>query len=136
MTDTTSFDRQLADMVWVMVTALRAGYSIRQVFEQLACEAPEPAASACAHVVSDLNSGLSLNQALTNWQQTVPSIYLVDVITAIQKHQQRGGDLPAMLEPIGEDILGKAGTDTAFWPAMRRLAQSVDASLPQRARES
>jgi tight adherence protein B len=132
MTDTTSFDRQLADMVWIMITALRAGYSIRQVFEQLASEAPEPAASACAHVVADLNSGLSLNQALTNWQQTVPSIYLADVVTAIQKHQQTEGNLPAMLEPISEDILGKVGTDTAFWPAMQRLARSVDASLPHR----
>jgi tight adherence protein B len=136
MADTTSFDRQLADMVWMMTTALRAGYPIRQVFEQLASEAPEPAASACAQVVADLNSGLPLNQALTNWQQVVPSIYLGDVVTAILKHQQTGGNLPTVLEPVGETILGKVGTDTAFLPAMRRLAQSVGASLPQRARES
>jgi tight adherence protein B len=132
MTDTISFDRQLADLIWTMTTALRAGYSIRQVFEQLATEAPEPAASACAQVAADLNSGLSLNQALTNWQQAVPSIYLRDVVTAILKQQQTGDNLPAVLEPIGETILGEVGTDTAFLPTMVKLAQSVGASLPQR----
>ena len=136
MTDTTSFDRQLADLIWIMITALRSGYSLRQVFEQLVSESPEPAASACAQVTADLKSGLSLNQALANWQQAVPSIYLGDVVTAILKHQQAEGNLPAVLEPIGETILGKVGTDKAFSPAMRRLAQSVGASLPQRVRES
>jgi len=136
MTNNTSFDRQLADLIWIMTTSLRAGYSIRQVFEQLASEAPEPAASACAQVVADLNRGLSLNQALTTWQQAIQSIYLGDVVTAILNQQQTEDNLPAVLEPMGEVILGKVGTDTAFLPVMRRLAQCVGASLPQRAQES
>ena len=31
-----NFDRQLADLVWSMATALRAGYSIPQIIELLA----------------------------------------------------------------------------------------------------
>lgn len=133
MTNATPFDRQLADLVWMMATALRAGYTVQQALEQLASQAPEPAAGACARVAADLNGGLSLEQALANWQQSVPSAHLGDVAAAILEHQGTAG-LPAALEPIGEAILAKAGTDAAFFPAMQGLAQAVGASLPQRAR--
>ena len=64
----TKFDRQLADMIWMVAMALRAGYSLTQVFEQRAIDTPEPTSSVCAQIVVELSSGLSLNQALTNWQ--------------------------------------------------------------------
>jgi len=48
MINATSSDRQLADMVWMMSIALRAGYPIHQVFEQLA-------ASSCSRVTADVN---------------------------------------------------------------------------------
>lgn len=133
MTNTTSFDRQLADLIWMMTTALRSAYNIRDVFEQLASESPEPAASACAQVVADLNNGLSYEEAFTNLQKAVQSTYLDELVTTILKHKH---SLPNLLDPIGDTILEKAGTDGAFYPAMRRLAQNVGASLPQRARES
>jgi len=132
MKDTTSLDCQLADLIWMMVTALRAGYPVQQVFEQLASDVPEPAASACAQVAADLNGGLPLNQALMNWQQATPSIYLEDMIAVFLAHGKEGGNLPALLEPVGEAVFGAVGSDLTFIPAMQRLAQSVGASLPQR----
>jgi Flp pilus assembly protein TadB len=135
MTETASLDRQLADMVWMMSTALRAGYPIHQVFTQLASEAPEPAASSCALVTADLNSGLSLERALAHWQEAVPSSCLAEVIAVIREHQQTKGDLPDMLAPVSNKIMANAGTDQALWPAMRTLAQSVGAVLPQYVQE-
>ena len=76
MNDTTLFDSQLADMVWMVATILRAAYSLPQVFEQLASEIPEPTSSACGEITADLKRGISLEQALTNWQQSIPSQYL------------------------------------------------------------
>jgi Flp pilus assembly protein TadB len=135
MINTRSFDHQLADIVWIMVTALRAGYSLRQVFEKLAAEAHEPAAGACAQVVADLSSGLSLDQALTNWQKAVPSIYLREVVSTILKYRQDGGNLADMLEPVGEDILARVGTDESLLPMMQAFAHSIEASPPQRNRK-
>ena len=136
MIETTSLDRQLADMLWMVATALRAGYPIRQVFGQLSSEAPEPTASACARLAADLSSGLALDQAITNWQQTSPSAYLPYVAAVVRQYQQTGGNLPDLLAPVGEQLLEIAGTDPAFYPAMRGLAQSVGATLPPRVEES
>lgn len=136
MTDTTAFDRQLGDLVCVMTIALRAGYGLRQILEILSTEAPEPTASACKRWVADLEAGLSYDEAFANMQKAWPSQYLAQVIAAIQGHQQTGGNLADMLEPIGDGVFKEIGSDKAFYPAMRELANSVCAPLPERAREN
>lgn len=133
MIDMTSLDRQLADLVWMMATALRAGYSVRQVVEQLAAEVPQPAAGACARLAAELNSGLTPDQAFANWQQKTLSTFLPDIAAVIREHQQNGGNLADMLAPVADQLLDTAGTDPAFYPAMRRLANNVGAALPERA---
>ena len=133
MIDTTSLDYQLADLVWMMVTALRAGYSVQQVLEQLAAEVPQPAAGACARLAAELQSGLTLDKAFANWQQKTASTYLPDIVAVMHEHQQNGGNLADMLTPVADQLLKTAGTDPAFYPAMRRLANNVGAALPARA---
>lgn len=133
MSDTLAFDRQLGDLVWTMTTALRAGYSLRQIFEQLAAVAPEPTASACRRLVDDLGKGLSLSEAFANLRETIHSPHLNEIVDTIQKQRQTGGNLANMLEPLGEEILKQAGSDPAFYDAMRELAESVQARLPERA---
>ena len=132
MTNETELDKQLADLVWSISTALRAGYSLAQIFERLASVAPEPTASGCGRVHDNLQQGFSVNQALTNWHQTTPSAYLGDVVATIRKQQQTGESLALMLDPVGEVILAKAGSDGAFFPAMCELAKSVGARFPSR----
>ena len=129
-----SFDRQLADLVWMISTALRAGYSLRQVQEQLPVVAPEPSASVCAALQADLNSGVPIDQAVMNWQQSVSSKYFSAVAAVLRNQQQNGGNLTLMLDPVGDDILEEADSDGAFFPAMRTLAESVNAPLPERVR--
>ncbi|MEM7029826.1 MAG: type II secretion system F family protein [Chloroflexota bacterium] len=129
MTTVTQFDKQLADLVWTMVAGLQAGYSLDQVFDALATDAPEPAATSCRQVRDDFAAGLG-EQALINWQQNTPSTYLAEVVSTMQQSRQSGGNLPALLDTVGEDILAKAGSDPAFYPAMKKLAQDVGAPLP------
>lgn len=136
MMSVTAFDKQLTDLVWSMSTALRAGYSLDQIFEQLAAEAPEPTASSCGRVGDDLKRGLSINQALTNLRQTTSSHYLGDVVAVIEKQRKTGGNLAFMLAPVGEEILAKVGSDGAFFPTMRSLAQRVGATLPPRVKDA
>ena len=134
MDNTRSFDHQLADLTWMISTALLAGYSLREVLEQLVTVAPEPTASACAALQTEINSGVPIDQAVMRWQQSVPSKYLPEVAAVIHAQQQSGGNLAFMLEPIGDAIFDKAGSDGAFYPAMRVLADCVGAPLADRAK--
>lgn len=135
MNDTLSFDRQLGDLVWSLVTGLFAGYNLRQVIEAIAKEAPEPTAGAFQRLDADLNAGLSLDEGLENLLEAVPSQYLEQVIDVIMEQHRAGGNLAELLEPLVDDILQQVGSDGAFYPAMRKEAEQLGAPLPDRARE-
>jgi hypothetical protein len=135
MNDTVSFDRQAGDLVWSMVTGLRAAYSLPQVIEAMSVNAPEPTASAFKRLHADLNAGFSLEQGLANMLKAVPSKYLKQVVAVIEEQRKSGGHLAWMLEPLVDDILKQVPSDGAFYPAMRKEAEELGASVPERARE-
>ena len=133
MNDTTTFDHQLGDIVWMIINGLRAAYSLEQVFEALSKEVPEPGASAFKRLHADLNAGLSLDEAFANLKQAVPSQHLADVLAVIQQH---GLDYETadLLESLSEKIVAQAGSDPALYPAMHRQAENLGASVPERAK--
>jgi Flp pilus assembly protein TadB len=133
--DTTSLDRQLSDFVIVLGLALRSGYSLRQVIEAMSDRAPEPTASACKGWVADLEAGCTYDEAFANVQEAWPSPYLAQIVEAIVRHQQTGGNLAQQLDPLSEQIYQAVGSDEAFYPEMRHLANAVQGPLPDRARE-
>ena len=130
-----SFDRQVGDLVWSIVTGLRAAYSLPQVIEAIAINAPEPTASAFKRLDADLKAGLSLDEGLANLQKAVPSAHLAQVVAVIQEQRKSGGNLAELLEPLVDGILKAAGSDGAFYPAMRQEAEVLGAPVPERARE-
>lgn len=131
MNDTASFDRQLGDLVWMMINGLRAAYSLEQVFEALSQETPEPAASAFKRLHADLSAGLSLDAAFANLKKAVPSQHLADVLAVIQLHRQ-DWETANLLEPLSEKIIAQVGSDPALYPAMHRQAAALGASVPER----
>jgi Flp pilus assembly protein TadB len=133
--DTTPLDRQLSDFVYMMVVALRSGYSLRQVWEMMSDRAPEPTASACKGWVADLAAGCTYDQAFANLQEAWSSPYLAQIVGTIKRHGQIGGNLAGQLEPLSEQIYQAVGTDEAFYPEMRDLANAVRGSLPDRVKE-
>ena len=135
MNDTAAFDRQAGDLVWSLVTGLRAAYSLPQVIEAISLEAPEPTASAFKRLHAELTSGLPLEQGLANMLKAVPSKYLQQVVAVIEEQRKSGGHLAWMLEPLVDDILKQVPSDGAFYPAMRKEAKELGASVPDRARE-
>jgi Flp pilus assembly protein TadB len=134
MNETTPFDRQLGDLVWSLATGLLAGYSLRQVIEAIATNAPEPTASAFKRLDADLKTGFSLDEGLANLKKSVPSEHLGKVIAVIQEQQKTGGNLALMLEPLSRELVEQAGSDGAFYPAMRQEAEALGAQVPERAR--
>jgi tight adherence protein B len=134
MNATISFDRQMGDLVWSLVTGLRAAYSLSQVIEAMAINAPEPTASALRRLDADLKAGLSLDEGLENLLEAVPSQYLEQVVAVILEQRRAGGNLADLLEPLVDGILQQVGSDGAFYPAMRKEAEQLGAPLPERAR--
>jgi hypothetical protein len=122
-------DRQLADLTWSIATGLRAGYSLRQVFEALAAEAPEPCASACQSFLAELEKCPEGNTALVNWQQAASSAGLARLVEVLTQ----AGGLPDQLDPLSDELLRECGSDPAFYPAMRRQAEQLGAKTPERA---
>ncbi len=133
MKDTTTFDRQLGDIVWMIINGLRAGYSLKQVFEALSKETPEPAASAFKRLHADLSAGLALDEAFANLKRAVPSKHLADVLAVIQQNHP-DWETANILEPLSEKIIAQAGSDPAVYPAMHWQAKNLGASVPERAK--
>ena len=133
--DTSALDRQLSDLVYVLIRALRSGYSLRQSLEAMAESGPEPTAGALKGWLADLEAGCTYDEAFARLQVAWPSAYLAQIVEAILRHRETGGNLAAQLEPLAERIYGAVGTDEAFYPEMRRQAEQLGGPLPERVRE-
>jgi len=129
VTDTKAFDLQLGDAVAVMVISLRSGYSLPQILPQLALQAPEPTASAFAGVAADLERGQTLDQALSNLSERIPSVYLRSLIETIDQARQEQINLPDALKAVGQAIWEHVGTDGRSDAYLRVLCEQVHAPM-------
>lgn len=129
----TALDLQLGDLAWCIATGLRAGYSLPQVFEAISIEAPEPAASACKLLVTELQKGADMKTALSNWKQALPSPALSRLVGVLDQPCEIDGFLADQLDPLSEEFLAQYGSDPAFYPSMRREAEQLGAEVPGRA---
>jgi hypothetical protein len=124
-------DRQLSDLIWSISTGLRAGYTLPEVFEVLAAGAPEPAATLIKRFLAELQKE-EPETALQNLKQSLPPGPLTRMVDLINLHQRSGGNLADMLDPLGKEMLQQAGSDPAFYGLMRKEAEQLGASLPER----
>ncbi len=99
-----TFSEQLGDMLNLWVNALRSGYSVLQGMETIATEMPNPIAKEFERVVQEVRLGLSVEQALDNMYQRVPSEDLDLVITAVNIQREVGGNLAEVLDSISFTI--------------------------------
>jgi tight adherence protein B len=98
------FDNQLGDTLNLWVNALRSGYSVLQGMETIATELPPPVSKEFERVVQEVRLGLSMEQALDNMLQRVPSEDLDLVVTAVNIQREVGGNLAEVLDTISFTI--------------------------------
>jgi len=134
MGDTTTLDRQLGDVVWLLVGGLRSAYNLEQCFEAIAADAPEPAANVFRQLLDNLASGQTMEEAWEGVRAEWPSPHIERIIERLQEHRQAGGNLAVMLAPLGQEIREQAGSDEAVYPAMRKQAYALGRPLPDYAR--
>jgi tight adherence protein B len=99
-----AFNNQLGDTLTLWVNALRAGSSVLQGMETIATESPVPISVEFERVVQEVRLGLSVEQALDNMFNRVPSDDLDLVITAVNIQREVGGNLAEVLDNISFTI--------------------------------
>ncbi len=131
-----ALDRQLGDMIWSISCGLRAAYSVRQVFEAVAAEAPEPAATAARRFLEAWEKSGSYESALGAWKEAIPSPALARLADLLEQQRQSGGNLADIIDPLGEELVRELGSDPAFYEPMRKQAKILGATVPDRVNQA
>ncbi len=98
------FEAQLVDMLNLMVSGLRAGYSTIQALEAVSNELSPPISEEFRRVVQEIQIGIPMEKALENLLRRVPSTDLDFIVTAMNVQREVGGNLAEILDTISETI--------------------------------
>jgi tight adherence protein B len=96
--------RQLADVLMVLASALRAGHSFLQALDTVSKEVGDPAASEFGRALAEMRLGRSVDDALTALAQRIGSQDLDWAVTAISIQRRVGGNLAEVLETLAGTI--------------------------------
>jgi tight adherence protein B len=100
----TAFNNQLESVLNLIVAAMRAGYSLLQSFDYVSHRLPDPAATHFARVVREVTLGLSMSDALENLLARTKSEDMELIVTAINIHDEVGGNLTTILDTVTHTI--------------------------------
>ena len=125
-------ERQLHEAILAMAAAVRAGMSIRLAVAEARRDAEEPLAAELDRASRGLEVGQPLDEVL---QQLGDRIGIADarlVAGALRVHRRTGGDLPALLDEVGEVVRQRSGDrrQAAALTAQARASGAVLAALP------
>lgn len=123
---------QLADALFLIAGVLRAGGSMVRAIEEVAVRLPSPIADEFRRVLIEVRLGFSLAEALEHMRARVPSEDLSLAITAIQIHQQVGGNLSEFVERVASRIQERVHlqNEIRVMTASYRLSAQILTVLP------
>jgi tight adherence protein B len=98
------FNDGLSDMIVTIVSSLRAGFSFQQALKSVADEADSPIKDEIDIVIKEMQYGRSIEEALYELKERMPSEDLDLMIQAILIQRQVGGNLATILDKIVETI--------------------------------
>jgi tight adherence protein B len=125
-------DEQLADAVGALVSAIRSGMSVPQAFAYAAEESEPPLAGDLASLVSALEIGVPLRDALSGWADRVGTDDARLIAAALELHRTTGGDLPEVLEQLTTAVRERftAARELRAMTAQARLSGAILGMLP------
>jgi tight adherence protein B len=126
------FSEQLPEALSQLSGALRAGYSIPQSLDVVQQQMPWPIGDEFRRVVREIQLGQSLNAALVHLSERIVSDDLIMVISAINIHQQVGGNLASILDTVSETIRERVRIkrEIQVLTAQQRISGYVLVALP------
>jgi tight adherence protein B len=97
-------ESQLVGGVQMLASGVRAGLNLVQSMEMVARDSPAPLREEFAHLLSEYEYGVPLDEAMDSAARRVdlPDVRLL--FAALQTHRQRGGDLGETLDRIAASI--------------------------------
>jgi tight adherence protein B len=98
------FENQLVDVLVLIQGAVRAGFSLLQAIEVVEREMTPPASEEFHRVHLEISLGLTLGQALTNLGNRMQNADLNLIVTAVNIHNQVGGNLSVMLNAVTNTV--------------------------------
>jgi tight adherence protein B len=101
---TKAFVAQLPDMLQLLSTTLRSGFSILQGLDTVAHQLPDPTGKEMRHVVAEAKLGRPLLSALEEVSGRVHSEDFEWVVTAIGIQREVGGNLAELLDIVAETM--------------------------------
>jgi tight adherence protein B len=104
------FNDQLADLLMLLSSSLRAGQSFQQAIGTVAQHAKQPTGVELSRVQREISLGGSVDDGLDNMVMRVRSDDLELVVTAVSISRTTGGNLAEMLEIISETIRQRVQT--------------------------
>jgi tight adherence protein B len=95
---------QLADMLMVVSSSLRAGHSFLQSLDTATKEISEPGATEFGRTMSEIRFGRDVDEALDSLVERIGSRDLDWTVTAIKIQRKIGGNLAEVLEGVSKTI--------------------------------
>lgn len=97
-------EEQLPEAADLLSRALRAGHSLPSALDMAGSELPAPIGAELALVFSEINYGVSMNDALTGLTDRVPIEDLRYLVIAVLIQRESGGNLAEILDNVGSLI--------------------------------
>jgi tight adherence protein B len=127
-----AIEGQLGEALTHIANAMRAGFALLQAIDSAARRLRPPLAEEFARLVTDVNLGRTLEDALADLSERVGSYDLEMVVTAILIQRRTGGNLSEILDNVAETMRERnrvrgeirtltaqqrfAGTVLSIWP--------------------
>ncbi len=102
-----AFEEQLPDVLDLLAASLESGAGIAAALELVVAEAPDPAASEFARVLTATRLGSSLVEGLELMAERLDSRDLVYTVQAISVQQRTGGRLAQVLQIVADFMRGR-----------------------------
>jgi Flp pilus assembly protein TadB len=99
-----SFNDQFVDMLNLMESGLRAGYSTLQSMESVSRDLPAPISEEFQRAVQEMQLGVPMQIALDNLMRRIPSEDLNLAVMAINMQREVGGNMAEILSTISYTI--------------------------------
>ncbi|MBI2238422.1 MAG: type II secretion system F family protein, partial [Actinobacteria bacterium] len=95
---------QLADVLTILASSLRAGHSFMQALDTVAKEIPAPGAEEFGRVVAEIRLGRPVDEALDAMAERVGSYDFKWAVLAVNIQREVGGNLAEILDTVAETV--------------------------------